>query len=98
MNLLVLFFDISTISLCVKGFVRLMVLTNTTVMSPVQTDSSNTAARGEPKRNMIIESMALVTASPIVAFKRLLPITVHIAARVIKTRSVVSILFITISA
>jgi len=44
--------------------VRLMALTNTTVMSPAQTDSSNTPASGAPIWNMISVSTALVRARP----------------------------------
>ena len=64
-------------------------------MRPVHTDSSNTAASGEFNLNIIMEMSVLVTARPIVAFKRLLPITVHTAAMVVANKSIVSILIVT---
>jgi hypothetical protein len=89
-NLFALSLDSFVISLCVSGFTKLIVLTNTAVISPVQTESSNTAAKGELRRNIIMVIIALVEARPIVDFKRLLVMTVHKAAATIAVRSMIS--------
>lgn len=66
-----------TMSVC--GFVRLMVLINTAVISPAHTDSSKTAARYEFMINIIIDRMALVIPNAIADFKRSPIRTVHTA-------------------
>jgi hypothetical protein len=65
---------------------------NTAVMSPVQTDNSNTAASGDASLNIITVRIALVTARPIVARRRLGDMTAHVAVSIKAVKSTLSII------
>lgn len=64
-----------------------MVEINKTGINPAQTDSSNTAAKGESSLNIIIVNTRLTSARPIAERSKLRVITVHKAA-IVKNMSI----------
>jgi hypothetical protein len=70
----------------VKRCVKLTVVKRITEINPAHTESSKTAANGEFKRNIIIESMTLVIAKPNTALTSLVVITVQRLAKSKQTR------------
>jgi hypothetical protein len=71
--------------------VRVIALKNITETNPVQTESSKTAARGDPSLYMIIDKTALVRARPIAALKSLDVMTVQSAKKRRTTRRIIFI-------
>lgn len=71
--------------------VKLITLIKRTVIKPAQTESSNTAARGEASRNIIIARMILVKAREIAALSSVPRITDQIEKNVIEASKIKSI-------